>query len=171
MDKKAVIAALVILTGVLALAVWTRNRAPVPGSCLIFEEKYCKAAEIFDWQAPWGRAYKVVGFHLPAGAALFSPYASKGPFGAGSGNSAFGPDVFAVTLGPKSADITGTISAHGALRVNGTPREVDKGQVMAYLEDRDVGLPNGYNLVLLLFQSDEKGQSITSEELLEKFNY
>lgn len=140
---------------------------PVPGSCLVVEEKYCKIAELYEFQAPWEESPKAIGFRLPVGAALFVPF--DGWFGGmGRGGSFFSPEAFTLSVEPRAtAGQPGgrSFSAHGVLQSDVPYREMSKGEIIAFIGEGDVGLPRGYNVIIAFYKWTESGQ-VSDEEMI-----
>ena len=136
---------------------------PKSGTCLILEQEFCSQAELIDWQAPWGTTYKAVGIRLPAGTAVFASL--DGDLGVATEGSAFGRGVTEISVASRPDGTS--FSASGALRSDlSSGATVNKGEPLAFIENRNVGLPNGYNLVILFFKPDANRQQVTNEEML-----
>ena len=138
-----------------------------PGSCLLVEEKYCSLGKLIDWQDPEGRVFKLVGFRLPEGAPIFTPFA--GSVSADTVGAGFNPDAATVTVYNPSDASAPLFTINGVLVFPEKKFTVKEGELLALVGKKNITLLGDYNVVIIFSQFDsERKVFFTPQELLKK---
>jgi len=158
---------------------------PVPGSCLVFEEKYCGLGRRVEFGG-----YGFLAFRLPEGAVVFTPFGGKINT---SGTSLINTKAQVISICLDRGEISVADSEdicfeiHGDFRVAAVQRsgseavnvddvyfiyggEVQAGQIIALVADQGITLMGDYNVVLSFNRySPEKHMFVPEDDLMRQF--
>ncbi len=140
---------------------------PKPGNCLILEQKYCSQAKLIEVKKE-KQTYKNIGFHLPAGAPLFSPI--DGNLGKAKVNEPSPLHGFLAIVNNSNDPRLLSFSIYGDIKFdNMLSLNVKKGNVIGHTQNTGVKGFGDYNIVLQVTRLNPgKNGFITDEELLRK---
>lgn len=154
-----------------------KNRPPVPGSCLVVEQKYCSLASVVEWINPNNQLVRFIAFNLPAGAAIFSPFDGSGGISPSARSvlnlKATTADVIKVSpqdqVPSRMFSIIGDIgNTNGSVSID---REgTAQGRIIAFVQDTGITVLN-YTVVLVISIPNpdrQKGERIIDEEFMRK---
>lgn len=141
-----------------------------PGSCLVFEKKYCDSGEVFKYQE-----YTMLGFNLPEGIPIFSPFDGQ----LNTSRAYFNDETYDSISVIKNPDLHAPnqsgFSILGAVESIIEPDLFDRapvsiGEIVAVIGSVSTNLPNGYNIVISMETYDESVRFLTPDnELLREF--
>ena len=157
---------ILLIIAFIALLLYTPNRrnllnpprkthAPItakPGSCLVFEEKYCSQAELIEFNYQ-GKTYTYVGFRLPSGVPLLSPMdgqVAKAEIVQPSPYKGF----LATVMDPNNPT-SGSFGFVGDLKFpNMLSINIKKGDIIGYAQNTETENFGNYNLLVGASNSD-----------------
>jgi hypothetical protein len=135
---------------------------PKPGSCKFLIEKYCNKGHLAEVDIR-GEKYKVVGFRLPAGTEIISPFDAEASGATLKDHPLKGNMVLVFKKGDHSETVTliGDIRFHGRISW-----EFPKGDVVATIEGEGITNIDNYNLLIFMTKKNENGKFETNTKML-----
>lgn len=141
---------------------------PVPGSCLVLEEKYCRQVTLIEWQ---GMHFGVV--NLPPEVRIFSPF--DGKLGLG-GRSLINPDANVAGVRNSSNphaqvdDVVFTLTGDFLITIESklTQIPVSTGDIIARSSDRGITVFDEYTLTFSFIRFDPEQKKWVEDGLFEK---
>jgi hypothetical protein len=137
-----------------------------PGSCLILEEKYCGQGHFVY---PFNNSIVGIGFNLPPGAIVFSPYSGITGFLTTAENTGqvLPPSVIVHNI-PAGGDLTKNhnliIFFADSFLKNEIHETVEKDQALSKIERVSIPGFNEYNLVVVVDNPAERGTVYANAE-------
>lgn len=133
-----------------------------PGSCRLLKEDYCNKGSIEEVDIN-GKKYKVVGFRLPAGTEIFTPFDIQAE---GVTLIDFQWKGYAVIMQSKE-DGSESIRLIGDLElIGGRSRNFLKGYEIATIKNNGITNINNYNLLILMIKENEHKEPETNTKML-----
>ena len=139
---------------------------PQPGSCLVLEEKYCRNAEIVEWQNPKAQKMKLIAFRLPSGVPIFAPL-SGSIFKTNEGNSPIDPKAAVLGIYNPENPNAATFGTTGGLTFPEDKFTAQKGDTIAYTA-KGVTVLEKYDLVFYFLKFDPEKKIWVTDEKIEQ---
>lgn len=136
-----------------------------PGSCKFLIEEYCDKGHLEEVDIG-GKKYKVVGFRLPAGIEIFTPFDTQVE---GVTLEDFQWKGYAVII-QSEEDKSESIRLIGDSElIGGRSRKFMKGDEVATIKNNGITNINNYNLLILMTKENEHKELETNAKMLEAY--